>query len=102
MKRMLIFKWGKLGCAVVAVIVVIIARAVRAVRAVRMARTAIESGVLLGLARGIVLCAILIITYIKSAPELDRGTYVCKAKLIAYPIELLGTVLSAFIKSFPI
>ena len=70
MKRMLIFKWGKLGCAVMAVIVVIIARAVRAVR---MARTAIESGVLLGLARGMVLCAILITTFIITKRDASAG-----------------------------
>jgi hypothetical protein len=58
MKRMLIFKLGKLGSAV------IVARA---------ARAAIESGVLLGLARGIVLCAILITTFIITKRDASAG-----------------------------
>ena len=64
MKIMLIFKWGKLGRAVLVVMVAIVARA---------ARTAIASGVLLGLARGMVLCAILITTFIITKRDVSAG-----------------------------
>jgi conjugative transfer pilus assembly protein TraH len=61
MKRMLIFKWSKLGRVVIVVMLA------------RVARVAIESGVLLDLARGMMLCAILIATFIVTKRDVSAG-----------------------------